>query len=85
MEKINHWRQCTGNIKCIKKFLCTFSCCLKKCSRKLISKVISNAFKLIFDQIQSLYDESYFYFSFKQFWAIENPEPILEKIEKINC
>ena len=43
----------------------------KNCSTKLISKVLSNAFKLIFHQRQSFYDKSYFYFSFKQFWAIQ--------------
>ena len=57
----------------------------KKCSKKLISKVVSKAFQLIFHQIQSFYDKSYFYFSFKQFWAIENSKPFLEKFENINC
>ena len=57
----------------------------KNCSTKLISKVLSNAFKLIFHQRQSFYDKSYFYFLFKQFWAIENSEPIVEKNKKINC
>ena len=57
----------------------------KKSSKKLISKVVSKAFQLIFYQIQSFYDKSYFYFSFKQFWAIENSKPFLEKFENINC
>ena len=41
--------------------------------------------KLIFHQKQSLYEKSYFYFSFKQFWAIESSKSIIEEIEKINC
>ena len=57
----------------------------KKSSTKLISKVVSKASKLIFHQILSFYDKSYSYFSFKQSWAIENSEPILEKIEKTKC
>ena len=39
----------------------------KKCSTKLISKAVSKAFKLTFHQIQSFYDKSHFYSSFKQF------------------
>ena len=54
----------------------------KKCSAKLISKEVSQAFKLIFYQLQSFYDKSCFYYSFKQFWAIENSKPILEKIAR---
>ena len=54
----------------------------KKCSANFISKVVSQT---IFHQIQSFYDKSCFYFSFKQFQAIENSKPILEKIEKNNC
>ena len=54
----------------------------KKCSANLISKVVSQT---IFHQIQSFYDKSCFYFSFKQFQAIENSKRIREKIEKVNC
>ena len=48
-------------------------------------KVVSRVFQLIFHQVQSFYDKSYFYFPFKQFWAIGNSKPILEKFENINC
>ena len=41
-------------------------------------------FSSIFHEIQNFYDKSYFYFSFKQFWATENSKPILAKIENIN-
>ena len=51
-----------------------------KCSKKLISKVVSKAF-----QLQSFYDKLYFYFSFKQFFAIENSKAFLEKFENIVC
>ena len=57
----------------------------KKCSKKLNSKVVSKVFQLISHQIESFYNKSYFYFLFKQFWAIGNSEPILEKFENINC
>ena len=56
----------------------------KKCSTKLLSKSVSKAFKLIFNQVQSFYDKSHFYSSFKQFWVIENSKPVLDKIQKIN-
>ena len=57
----------------------------KNYSKKLISKVVSKACEIVFHQIQSFYDKSYLYFSFKQFWAIENSNNILEKFENINC
>ena len=57
----------------------------KKCSTKIIWKAISKALKLIFFQIQTFYDKSHFYSSFKQFSVIENSEYIPPKIEKVNC
>ena len=56
----------------------------KKCCTKLILKAVSKAFKLIFHRIQSFYDKSHCYSSFKQFWVIEDSKSILEKFEKVN-
>ena len=57
----------------------------KRCSKNLISKRVSKAFQVIFHQIQSFYYKSYFYFSFKHFWTIENSKHIPRKFENINC
>ena len=61
-----------------------FAVALKKYRTRLFSKAISKAFKLIFYQIESFYDKSHVYSSFKQFCVIKNSKLILEKMEKIN-
>ena len=53
----------------------------KKCSIKLFSKAVFKVLKVIFHQIQNIYDKS----PYKQFFVTENSKPILEKTEKINC
>ena len=55
----------------------------KKSSTNLVLKAVSKAFKLIICPIQTFYDKSQFYSSFKQFWILENFKFTLEKIDKV--
>ena len=56
----------------------------KQCSTKPISKSVSNAFKLIFHQIQNFHKKAKFLKNYNKFWVLQNIEPVLEIIKKIN-
>ena len=55
-----------------------------KCSTKPLAKVISKIFKLIFNQINNFHDKSTFYNNYKRFWVVQNSEPVINKLNKIN-
>ena len=56
----------------------------KHCSTKQVSKAVSNAFKLIFNQIENFHKKAKFLRNYNKFWVLQNIEPILDIIKKIN-
>ena len=56
----------------------------KHCSNKPLSKTISNIFKLIFNQIQHFHKNQKFMKNYNTFWVLNNIEPVIENIERIN-
>lgn len=56
----------------------------KKCANKVLSKHVTAIFKLFYEQIK-LYHEKVKYFSgIKTFWVIQNNQPVLDSMIKIN-
>ena len=56
----------------------------RNCSTKTSSKeVIKKAFKLIFEQVQSFHKKSYFHSDYKNFWAVENFKPVVDRLDQI--
>ena len=56
----------------------------KQCVTKKISKSVSSAFKLMFNQIENFHKKAKFLSNYNKFWVIQNPEPVLESIKRIN-
>ena len=56
----------------------------KKCTNKELSKNITSAFKLFNMAIKSYYDKSRCYSGINSFWVIQNNEPIIDAINKVN-
>ena len=56
----------------------------KHCSTKQVFKAVSNAFKLIFNQIENFHKKAKFLRNYNKFWVLQNIEPILDIIKKIN-
>ena len=56
----------------------------KQCSTKKISKSVSSAFKLIFHQIENFHKKAKFLSNYNKFWVIQNPNPLLDSIRRIN-
>ena len=56
----------------------------KQCVTKKISKSVSSAFKLMFNQIENFHKKAKFLSNYNKFWVIQNPDPVLESIKRIN-
>ena len=56
----------------------------KSCSTKPLSTAISNAFKLIQNQTENFHRNSKFDANYNKFWVIQNTDPVLESLKKIN-
>ena len=56
----------------------------KNCSTKKISSAVSQAFKLIYNQIENFHKKAKFLSNYNKFWVLQNCNPILEIISKIN-
>ena len=56
----------------------------KHCSTKLISKSISLVFKLIYRQIENFHTKSKFLSNYNKFWVLQNCDPVLESLNRIN-
>ena len=55
-----------------------------KCSIKPLSKAVTSVFKLFYNQIEHYNLKSYFYSSIKTFWVIQNNQPVIDSLNKIN-
>ena len=56
----------------------------KQCSTKKISKSVSSAFKLIYNQIENFHTKAKFLNNYNKFWVLQNPDPVLASIKRIN-
>ena len=57
----------------------------KACSTKPISKAVSNAFKLIHRQTERFHSSSKYDANFNKFWVVQNSQPVLNALNKINA
>ena len=56
----------------------------KHCSTKLISRSVSLVFKLIYHQIENFHTKAKFLSNYNKFWVLQNCDPVLESINRIN-
>ena len=56
----------------------------KTCSTKQLSTLASNAFKLIHRQTENFHRLSKFDGNYNKFWVIQNADPVLSTLKKIN-
>ena len=56
----------------------------KKCVVKPLSKHITAIFKLFYQLINAYHEKSHFFSGIKSFWVIQNNEPVINSINKIN-
>ena len=56
----------------------------RKCSTKPLSKAVSKVFKLIQSQMENFHEKSKFYKRYRKFWVVQNSDPIIKKLFKIN-
>ena len=56
----------------------------KSCSTKQISTAVSNTFKLIQRQTENFHRHSKFDANYNKFWVIQNADPVLATLNKIN-
>ena len=56
----------------------------KQCSTKKISKSVSSAFKLMYSQIENFHSKAKFLSNYNKFWVLQNPDPVLASIKRIN-
>ena len=56
----------------------------KQCATKQLSKAVSQVFKLIFNQIENFHKNAKFLSNYNKFWVLQNCNPVLEALNKIN-
>ena len=56
----------------------------KICCTKKVSKSVSNVFKLIFGQVESFHRKAKFNSHYQKFWVLQNVDPVIEILKKIN-
>ena len=56
----------------------------KSCSTKQLSTAVSNTFKLIHRQTENFHRYSKFDANYNKFWVIQNIDPVLDTLKKIN-
>ena len=56
----------------------------KSCSTKQLSTAVSNTFKLIHRQTENFHRHSKFDANYNKFWVIQNTDPVLATLKKIN-
>ena len=57
----------------------------KTCSTKQLSTAVSNTFKLIYRQTENFHRFSKFDANYNKFWVIQNADPVLDALSKINA
>ena len=56
----------------------------KQCSTKQISTAVSIVFKLIYRQVENFHKNAKFLSNYNKFWVLQNCDPILESLNRIN-
>ena len=56
----------------------------KFCSTKSLSRNLSTIFKLLYNQIQNYNTKEKYLSNYNMFWVLDNIDPIINKLEKIN-
>ena len=56
----------------------------KVCCTKKISKSVSNVFKLVYGQVESFHRKAKFNSNYKKFWVLQNVDPVIDILKKIN-
>ena len=56
----------------------------KRCVNKLLSKHVTAMFKLFYEQIKLYHEKVKFFSGIKTFWVIQNNQPVLDGMNKIN-
>ena len=56
----------------------------KQCSTKQISSAVSNVFKLIYKQVENFHKKAKFLSNYNKFWVLQNCNPILQTLNRIN-
>jgi len=56
----------------------------KQCSTKQISTSVSKVFKLIYNQVENFHTKAKFLSNYNQFWVLQNCNPIIETLNRIN-
>ena len=54
------------------------------CSVKPLSKAVTSALKLLYNQIESYNDKTFYFSGVKKFWPIQNNTKVIESIKKLN-
>jgi len=56
----------------------------KQCSTKQISASVSQVFKLIYRQVENFHKNAKFLSNYNQFWVLQNCNPVLKALNRIN-
>ena len=56
----------------------------KQCATKQISTAVSNVFKLIYSQVENFHKKAKFLSNYNKFWVLQNCDPVLETLNRIN-
>ena len=63
---------------------CRFIVASSSCSTKPLSRTASSIYKHIFNQVRNFHRKSTFYKNYNRFWVIENSDPVIEKLSRLN-
>ena len=63
---------------------CRFIVASSYCSTKPLSRTASSIYKHIFNQVRNFHRKSTFYKNYNRFWVIENSDPVIEKLQRLN-
>ena len=56
----------------------------KACSTKPLATAVSKVFKAIFNQVENFHRNAKFLSNYNKFWIIQNSDPVLDSINRIN-
>ena len=56
----------------------------KHCSTKQLSSNVSLVFKMIYSQVENFHKKAKFLSNYNKIWVLQNSDPVLESIKRIN-
>ena len=63
---------------------CRFIVASSSCSTKPLSRLASSVYKHIFNQVHNFHRKSTFYKNYNRFWVIQNSDPVIEKLTRLD-